>query len=78
MTAHLTPCPACNEGLLRYDPQSGETRCGNCWARDTDTPAVKGGQGRDAETVMDEATGCALVLAGFAVFVAVLAWAVKS
>lgn len=76
MTAPLTPCPACNEGLLRYDPQTGETRCGNCWAR-SDAP-VKGGQGRDGDSLREEATGCALVLAGLGAFVAVLAWAVRS
>ena len=78
VTAHLKCCPACNEGLVRFDPQTGESRCGSCFSRG-DAPLVMGGQGRDAGSVSDDATGCAIVLAGCAVVAAAIVWmAVRS
>ena len=72
MTAHLKCCPACNEGLVRFDPQTGESRCGSCFARGDAPPLVKGGQGRSAAEVRETAKGCGLLLA----FVAVVALAI--
>lgn len=70
----LTLCDGCGEGVYREDPQTGETRCGNCGNH----PPILGGQGRDADDVASVAfaTGvllvCGAVIAVLAVVVSVL------
>jgi len=47
-------CLTCGEGLVRFDPWTGEERCGQCGARpDRLPPVVGGGQGRSAEDIED-------------------------
>lgn len=64
----LTLCDGCGEGVYREDPQTGETRCGNCGNH----PPILGGQGRDADEVASDALAAVGLLVAGAV-IAVLA-----
>lgn len=69
MTRHdMTLCDGCGEGVYREDPQTGETRCGNCGNH----PPILGGQGRDADEVASDALAAVGLLVAGAV-IAVLA-----
>jgi len=89
VTAPNTLCPACLAGLLRLDPATGESGCGNCGVRqnvagaalhgeESPLPAVAGGQAREPEDVVEDGDGIVrlviLACLGFAVL-AVGAWA---
>lgn len=70
MTAPLTPCQRCHEGILVHRPGEPLPRCGQCGAPEA-CPLVAGGQGRSAEEVVDSAGIAGACFAALALLVCV-------